>query len=51
MRTRQDIRTKVLVLQSPGLCSTIGRQRLKTESVVLGESTSLSNGEVQDLEE
>ena len=39
------------MLQSPGLYSTIERQCLKTESVVLGESTSLSDSEVQDLGE
>ena len=37
MRTRRDIRTEELVLQSPGLHSTIERQCLKTESVMLGE--------------
>ena len=51
MRTQQDIRTKVLVLQSPGLYSIITRQCPKTESIVLGESTSLSDGKVQDLGE
>ena len=47
-RTRRDIQTKVLVLQSPGLYSTIERQCLKTKRVVLGESTCPSDGEVQD---
>ena len=51
MRTRRDIQTEVLVLQSLGLYSIIQRQCLKTESSVLRESTSLSDGEVQDLEE
>ena len=51
MRTQRDIRTEVLVLQSPGLYSTIERQCPKTESIVLGESTSPSDGEVQDLGE
>ena len=36
------------MLQSPGLYSIIKRQCLKTESVVLRESTSPSDGEVQD---
>ena len=36
------------MLQSLGLYSTIERQCPKTESIVLGESTSPSDGEVQD---
>ena len=36
------------MLQSPGLYSTVERQCPKTKSVVLGESTSPSDGEVQD---
>ena len=48
MRTQRDIQTKVLVLQSPGLYSTVERQCPKTESIMLGEGTSPSDGEVQD---
>ena len=44
--TQQDIRTKVLVLQSPGLYSTIQRQCPKAESSVLRKGTSLSCIEV-----
>ena len=48
MRTRQDIQTEVLVLQSLGLYSIIQGQCPKAKSSILGESTSLSYGEVQD---
>ena len=41
---------KLEFVQSPGLYSIIQRKCLRTESGVLGKSTSLSCGKVQDLE-